>query len=133
MEEKVHLEVPDFMDKEQAELFHVSLRDNAHVFGVKGLQKLVPLYEKHLTIGKRQLAVIQNKVARINGEKTSGPIHGGQMRSLKNTAVKFYEGLNTKALRMHAELAGIVWAEHETVEETINALVDAYVQEVQGS
>ena len=130
-ETKLHLDMPDFSDNGQVECFCALLIEHRDVLGVKGLQKLVPLYMKHQSIGHSQLDRIKAKVARINGERSQLQRQGDNTKSLRRTATRFFESLSTSGLRQQSRLYQVDYDAYDSQEDIIQTLTERYL-EMQG-
>lgn len=121
------LTAPDMADDFSiANFLHaLNVRENKH--GVALLKTLVSKCRRNIMIADSQYDHIKRSVARLNGERTPLEHVGDKSRSLRSTAKRFYESLNTQGLRMQCQLFGVTYDTFDTQEEIITALVDKHV------
>lgn len=125
--QEAKLVAPDMADDNSIVDFMktLSMRENKH--GVALLKSLVTKCRRNIMIADSQYDHIKRSVARLNGVRTPLEHVGDKSRSLRNTAKRFYESLNTQSLRMQCQLFGVTYDTFDTQEEIITALVDKHV------
>ena len=130
-EEKVVVVLPDFTDSDQVAQFCIVASEHQGTFGLKGLSNLLRLYLKHVHVGESQLTRIKDMVSRFNGERTPAQHRGMKVRSLRQTALAFFESLSTAGLRQQSKLYNVDYDQYDSQEEVIAQLVVKYL-EMQG-
>lgn len=119
---KVTLTITDSED------FNTVLSKGQGVFGYRSLQSHWEKLQYHVKLAQRFYSSCENKVARLNGDRTPLQRTGDKKRSLRSTAQQFYESLSTPMLRKQCALFNIDYENYEDQETIIAALVEKHIE-----
>lgn len=132
--EKFTIKLPDTdgddvdMESEEWQDFKTMLEMNRDKHGVKSLLNHIYYYNYHMRHVSTQWKALLKSANVVNGIRTPSQKTGDKSRSLKRTAKKFYESLNTAGLKMQCSLFNIDYDSYDDQESIITALVEKHVE-----
>ena len=132
--------LPDLKDTTSVQSFLDELSKHESQYGVRTLRKNITKYLQWQETLDKKMQVIQTNVKSVNGEpkreyvKTSDlPEAERQLRSLKLASKRYFEVLlnqsdGTNLIRMQCKLFGVDYTAYESLDETIDALVEKQLE-----
>jgi hypothetical protein len=132
-QEKFTITLPDESDAHGSDgvQFLAMLEANKNKRGIKSLMKHYHFHGYHLDQADNHWRAVLKSASVVNGVRTPLQKTGDKGRSLKKTATRFYESLNTAALRMQCTLFNIDYDAYEAQEDIIDALVSKHLEMAQ--
>ena len=129
--DKVHVALPDLtLTLSPSEDFDAALSAGQaqKAFGYISLVDHWGKVQRHINLAETFYKSCQNKVARLNGDRTVSQRVGDKKRSLRSTAQFFYESLSTSMLRKQCTLFDVDYDTYEDQESIIAALVEKHIE-----